>query len=64
MTLEGAPEKPDTPIQSIRERGKIKVLTVPLDPITSDKPQFAQLAIPIPISDEQKKRLINFLQNL
>src|SRR5208282_4275953 len=43
---------------------KSKVFNVALDPITSETPQFAQVLIPIPLSNDQKKRLINFLQNL
>lgn len=43
---------------------KSKVFNVALDPITSEAPQFAQVLIPIPLNDEQKKRLIAFLQNL
>jgi len=41
-----------------------KVLTVPLDPITSDSPKFAQLLLPLPISDDQKQRLLKFIENL
>jgi hypothetical protein len=41
-----------------------KVFNVALDPITNDAPQFAQVLIPVPLSDPQKKRLIDFLQNL
>jgi hypothetical protein len=40
------------------------VFNVALDPITTDAPQFAQVLIPVPLSDDQKKRLINFLQSL
>ncbi|MDO8431389.1 MAG: hypothetical protein Q7S58_03165 [Candidatus Binatus sp.] len=43
---------------------KSKVFNVALDPITQDAPQFAQVLIPVPISEEQKRRLISFLQNL
>ena len=43
---------------------KSKVFNVALDPITNDAPQFAQVLIPVPLSDDQKKRLINFLQSL
>jgi hypothetical protein len=43
---------------------KSKVFNVALDPITNDAPQFAQVLIPVPLSDDQKKRLISFLQNL
>jgi hypothetical protein len=43
---------------------KSKVFNVALDPITTDAPQFAQVLIPVPLSDDQKKRLINFLQSL
>jgi hypothetical protein len=63
--------KPDEEIQEQREpltppvkSTKSKVFNVALDPITHDAPQFAQVLIPVPLSDEQKKRLINFLQNL
>jgi len=55
-------DKPEIPPG--RKSVKSKVFNVALDPITSDAPQFAQVLIPIPINDEQKKRLINFLQNL
>ena len=56
-------EKPETPAIQAKTL-KSKVFNVALDPITNDAPQFAQVLIPVPLSNEQKKRLINFLQNL
>jgi hypothetical protein len=56
-------EKPETPMGQAKTP-KSKVFNVALDPITNDAPQFAQVLIPIPLSDDQKKRLISFLQNL
>jgi hypothetical protein len=56
-------EKPETPVIQAKTL-KSKVFNVALDPITNEAPQFAQVLIPVPLSDEQKKRLINFLQNL
>jgi hypothetical protein len=63
--------KPDEEIQEKPERSgiqaktlKSKVFNVALDPITTDTPQFAQVLIPVPLSDAQKKRLIHFLQSL
>lgn len=56
-------EKPENPTN----QGKLlksKVFNVALDPITNAAPQFAQVLIPVPLSDDQKKRLISFLQNL
>ncbi len=41
-----------------------KVFNVALDPIASEHPQFAQVLIPVPLRDEQKKRLINFIESL
>jgi hypothetical protein len=56
-------EKPETPgVQT--KTVKFKVFTVALDPIANDAPQFAQALIPAPLSDGQKKRLIDFLQSL
>jgi hypothetical protein len=54
-------EKPEI---STTKPSKSKIFNVALDPITSEAPLFAQVLIPIPLSDDQKKRLINFLQNL
>jgi len=56
-------EKPEIPANQAKAT-KSKVFNVALDPITNDAPQFAQVLIPVPMSDEQKKRLISFLQNL
>jgi hypothetical protein len=56
-------EKPETPASQTKTL-KSKVFNVALDPITNEAPQFAQVLIPVPLSDEQKKRLISFLQNL
>jgi len=56
-------EKPETPISQAKTL-KSKVFNVALDPITSDAPQFAQVLIPVPMNDDQKKRLISFLQTL
>jgi hypothetical protein len=56
-------EKPETPAIQAKTL-KSKVFNVALDPITNEAPQFAQVLIPVPLSDEQKKRLINFLQSL
>jgi hypothetical protein len=56
-------EKPETTITQAKTL-RSKVSNVALDPITNEAPQFAQVLIPIPLSDDQKKRLINFLQSL
>jgi hypothetical protein len=56
-------EKPEPPIGQAKTP-KSKVFNVALDPITNESPQFAQVLIPVPLSDDQKKRLISFLQNL
>jgi len=56
-------EKPDASMSQAKPL-KSKVFNVALDPITNDAPQFAQVLIPVPLSDDQKKRLISFLQNL
>jgi hypothetical protein len=56
-------EKPETPAIQAKTL-KSKVFNVALDPITNDAPQFAQVLIPVPLSDDQKKRLINFLNSL
>jgi hypothetical protein len=56
-------EKPDNltpPAKTL----KSKVFNVALDPITNDAPQFAQVLIPVPLSDDQKKRLMKCIQNL
>jgi hypothetical protein len=58
--IQEKPEIPANPAKAI----KSKVFNVALDPITNDAPQFAQVLIPVPLSDGQKKRLIDFLQNL
>jgi hypothetical protein len=50
--------------RNLPDGDKSKVFNVALDPITNDAPQFAQVLIPVPLSDAQKKRLIDFLQNL
>ena len=56
-------EKPETLAPQAKTL-KSKVFNVALDPITNEAPQFAQVLIPVPLSDDQKKRLINFLQSL
>ncbi len=56
-------EKPETTAVQAKTL-KSKVFNVALDPITTDTPQFAQVLIPVPLSDAQKKRLIDFLQSL
>jgi hypothetical protein len=43
---------------------KSKVFNVALDPLASDNPQFAQVLIPVPLRDEQKKRLRDFIESL
>ncbi len=62
-TEEEISEQHETPVAQ-GKTSKSKVFNVALDPITNAVPQFAQVLIPVPLSDDQKKRLINFLQNL
>ena len=57
-------EEQREPLTPPAKSTKSKVFNVALDPITQDAPQFAQVLIPVPISAEQKKRLINFIENL
>lgn len=38
--------------------------TVPLDPLASENPKFAKVKLPIPMTDEQKKRLKAFIESL
>jgi len=55
--------QPETPARAMKSK-VFKVFNVALDSITSESPQFAQVLIPIPLSADQKKRLIDFLQSL
>jgi len=57
-------EKPKDETPPSGKPSKSKVFNVALDPITRESPLFAQVLIPIPISEEQKKRLISFIENL
>jgi len=57
---EGAGVFAETPAKPL----KSKVFNVALDPITSAAPQFGQVLIPIPLRDDQKKRLLAFIENL
>jgi hypothetical protein len=68
---EGPPRLgPDGPAlfrQRLRSHRTFEVtqeLTVPLDPLSSEKPKFAKLAVPVPLTDEQKKRLQAFIETL
>ena len=55
-------ETPEVPVIQAKTL-KSKVFNVALDPITNDAPQFAQVLIPVSLNDDQKKRLISFIEN-
>jgi len=43
---------------------KTKIFNVALDSLATDNPQFAQVLVPIPLSETQKKRLKDFVDSL
>ena len=42
---------------------RYKTFNVPLDPLSSETPQFAQVLVPVPLRDEQKARLVSFIES-
>ena len=47
-----------------REPVRCRSFTVALDPLSSETPKFAHVLIPVPLRDEQKARLLSFIESL
>ena len=45
-------------------REVFQTFNIPLDPLSVETPKFGKLTLPVPLNDEQKKRLKAFIGSL